>query len=172
MLAVAMNGAPLPFEHGFPVRMLVPGLYGYESATKWLVDIELTTLGAFKAYWVKRGWAQQVPVKTSSKIVTPAKGATVREGPVVVGGTAWAQDRGIERVEVQVDGGAWNRATLGVQDTIDTWRQWEWHWQATSGNHRLAVRATDGTGAVQTGDDAPPFPSGSTGWHTIDVRVK
>ena len=171
MLAIAMNGQPLPFEHGFPVRMLVPGLYGYESATKWLVDLELTTLQAFKAYWVKRGWVQQVPVKTSSKIDTPARGAAVAAGSVVVAGAAWAQDRGISKVEVQVDGGPWNPATLGAQDTIDTWRQWEWTWQAAGGNHQLAVRATDDTGTVQTAQNAPPFPSGSTGWHTVDVVV-
>ncbi len=172
MLAIAMNGQPLPFEHGFPVRMLVPGLYGYESATKWIVDIELTTLEAFRAYWVQQGWVQQVPVKTASRIDTPSDGAGVKAGPVVVAGVAWAQDRGIGKVEVQVDGGAWAEATLGAQDTIDTWRQWAWTWQASPGNHRLSVRATDDTGAVQPGASAPPYPSGATGWHSIGVTVK
>lgn len=171
MLAVAMNGQPLPFEHGFPVRMLVPGLYGYESATKWIVDIELTTLEAFDAYWVKRGWIQQVPVKTSSRIDTPSNKSKVPAGPVMVAGVAWAQDRGIGKVEVQVDRGTWSPGTLGAQDTIDTWRQWQWQWDATAGSHTLSVRATDDTGMLQIGKDAPPFPSGATGWHTIEVQV-
>ena len=171
MLAVAMNGQPLPFEHGFPVRMLVPGLYGYESGTKWVEDLELTTLEAFDAYWVRRGWAQQVAVKTSSRIDTPRDKANLRSGTIPVAGVAWAQHRGIERVEVRVDGGPWNEATLATQDTIDTWRQWMWPWEATAGNHTLMVRATDPTGAVQTGLSASPFPSGATGWHTIEVTV-
>jgi DMSO/TMAO reductase YedYZ molybdopterin-dependent catalytic subunit len=171
MLAVAMNGEPLPFEHGFPVRMLVPGLYGYESATKWIVDMELTTLEAFKAYWVKRGWAQQVPVKTSSRIDAPSNGSKVGAGPVTVAGVAWAQDRGIGKVEVQIDGGDWSQATLAAEDTSDTWRQWEWRWEATPGERTLAVRATDDTGTVQIGEVAPPFPSGATGYHTIKVQV-
>lgn len=171
MLAVAMNGQPLPFEHGFPVRMLVPGLYGYESATKWIVDMELTTLEAFKAYWVKRGWVQQVPVKTSSRIDTPAAGAKLSPGQVTVAGVAWAQDRGIRAVEVQADGGEWQPATLAEQDTIDTWRQWRWTWNATAGDHQLAVRAIDDTGMVQIGASAPPFPSGATGYHTIEVQI-
>lgn len=171
MLAVAMNGTPLPFEHGFPVRMLVPGLFGYESATKWIVDMELTTLESFHAYWVKRGWAQQVPVKTSSRIDTPSSSTNLAAGPVTVAGVAWAQDRGVGKVEVQVDGGGWAPATLGAEDTIDTWRQWQWQWDATPGTHTLSVRATDDTGMVQVGQAAPPFPSGATGWHTIQVQV-
>ncbi len=117
---------PLPFEHGFPVRMLVPGLFGYESATRWIVDMELMTLESFHAYWVKRGWVQQVPVKTSSSVDTPSSSAKVAAGPVVVAGVAWAQDRGVGKVEVQVDGGGWAPATLGAEDAIDTWRQWKW----------------------------------------------
>ena len=124
MLAVSMNGETLPFAHGFPVRMIVPGLYGYVSATKWLSDLELTTFDAYDAYWIQRGWAEQAPVKTQSRIDTPRVGADVGVGSVVVAGVAWAQHRGIERVEVRVDEGAWNDATLATQDTIDTWRQW------------------------------------------------
>jgi DMSO/TMAO reductase YedYZ molybdopterin-dependent catalytic subunit len=170
MLAVGMNGEPLPLEHGFPVRMIVPGLYGYVSATKWLVDIELTTFGAYDAYWVRRGWAQQAPIKTESRIDTPKQSATVTAGPVTVAGIAWAQHRGISRVEVSVDG-AWQPARLAAQDTIDTWRQWVFVWDATPGDHTLAVRATDDTGATQTATPADPAPNGATGDHTIWVTV-
>src|SRR5437899_1771391 len=151
MVAIAMNGQPLPFAHGFPVRMLVPGLFGYESATKWLVDIELTTLEAFDAYWVQRGWAQQVPVKTSSRIDVPTDGAHLKAGQVTVAGVAWAQHRGIAKVEVRVDQGPWMQARLAREDNSDTWRQWELDWNASPGTHLLEVRATDGTGAIQTG---------------------
>jgi DMSO/TMAO reductase YedYZ molybdopterin-dependent catalytic subunit len=171
MLAIAMNGQPLPFEHGFPVRMLVPGLYGYESATKWLVDIELTTLAADDAYWVQRGWAQVAPIKTASRIDTPQRNARVARGVIVVAGVAWAQHRGIRRVEVSVDDGPWLQATLAAEDSIDTWRQWTWSWQATPGEHLLRVRATDGAGELQTGSAAPPFPSGATGWDEANVTV-
>jgi len=170
MLAVAMNGEPLPLEHGFPVRMIVPGLYGYVSATKWLVDIELTTFGAYDAYWVRRGWAQQAPIKTESRIDTPKRSATVAAGPVTVAGIAWAQHRGIARVEVSVDG-AWHPARLAAQDTIDTWRQWVFVWDATPGDHTLAVRATYDSGATQTATPADPAPNGATGDHTISVTV-
>ena len=172
MLAVGMNGAPLPLEHGFPVRMVIPGLYGYESACKWIVDIELTTFEAFSPYWVRRGWAQQVLIKTESRIDTPKDGATLVAGTVPVAGIAWAQHRGISKVEVSVDGGAWTRATLADEDTQDTWRQWSYRWNASSGSHTVAVRATDGTGAVQTPAEAAPFPSGATGDHTIAVEVR
>jgi hypothetical protein len=170
MLAVAMNGQPLPLEHGFPVRMIVPGLYGYVSATKWLVDIELTTFASYDAYWVRRGWAQQAPIKTESRIDLPKPGATVPAGPVTVAGIAWAQHRGISRVGVSVDG-AWLPARLAAQDTIDTWRQWVYDWDAIPGEHTLAVRATDQTGATQTATLADPVPNGATGDHTISVTV-
>ena len=170
MLAVAMNGQPLPLEHGFPVRMIVPGLYGYVSATKWLVDIELTTFASYDAYWVRRGWAQQAPIKTESRIDLPKPGATVPAGSVTVAGIAWAQHRGISRVEVSVDG-EWQPARLAEQDTIDTWRQWVYDWDATPGEHTLAVRATDRTGATQTATPADPVPNGATGDHTISVSV-
>jgi DMSO/TMAO reductase YedYZ molybdopterin-dependent catalytic subunit len=171
MLAVSMNGEPLPLNHGFPVRMVVPGLYGYVSATKWLVDIELTTFDAFDAYWIKRGWAQQAPIKTESRIDTPRSDASVHAGEVVVAGVAWAQHRGIRNVEVRADGGGWQQAELGAQDTIDTWRQWMFRWNATPGSHTLQVRATDDTGDTQTAALAPPAPNGATGYHTIYVNV-
>ena len=171
MLAVSMNGETLPFTHGFPVRMIVPGLYGYVSATKWLTDIELTTFAAYDAYWIDRGWAQQAPIKTESRIDTPRAGADVKVGTVMVAGVAWAQHRGIQRVQVRVDGGPWNDATLAMQDTTDTWRQWTWPWRATSGQHTIEVRATDAEGAVQSEHRAPPFPDGATGWHTVQVNA-
>ena len=171
MLAVSMNGEPLPLEHGFPVRMLVPGLYGYVSAMKWVVDLELTTLDAYDAYWIERGWAKEAPVKTQSRIDTPDSGAQLAPGPVAVAGVAWAQHRGIDRVEVRIDDGAWEPAELGAEDTIDTWRQWVYRWDATPGSHALAVRATDGEGEAQTGEIVPPFPDGATGYHEILVDV-
>jgi DMSO/TMAO reductase YedYZ molybdopterin-dependent catalytic subunit len=171
MLAVAMNGEPLPLEHGFPVRMVVPGLYGYVSATKWLVDLELTTLDAYDAYWIQRGWAKEAPIKTQSRIDTPRSGDEVSAGTVAVAGVAWAQHRGVERVEVGVDDGDWQEAELGAEDTIDTWRQWIYRWNATSGLHTIAVRATDGHGRTQTAERAEPFPDGATGHHTITVEV-
>ncbi|MGZ5306028.1 MAG: sulfite oxidase [Actinomycetota bacterium] len=171
MLAIAMNGEPLPLDHGFPVRMVVPGLYGYVSATKWIVDIELTTFDAFDAYWIRRGWAQQAPIKTQSRIDTPSSLGRVRAGTVPVAGVAWAQHRGIENVELRVDGGPWMPAELSTQDTIDTWRQWLVMWDATQGEHELQVRATDQTMMVQTEEHAPPFPDGATGYHTVVVQV-
>ncbi len=171
MLAVSMNGEPLPLAHGFPVRMIVPGLYGYVSATKWLVDIELATFDAFDPYWIERGWAKRAPVKTMSRIDTPRAGADLRAGTVSVAGVAWAQHRGIEGVELRVDGGQWVEAELAAVDTIDTWRQWVVRWAATPGSHRLEVRATDGTGATQPSERIPPFPNGATGWHAIQVTV-
>ncbi len=171
MLAIAMNGEALPLEHGFPVRMIVPGLYGYVSATKWIVDIELTTFDAFDAYWVRRGWAQQAPIKTQSRIDTPRQGARVSTGSVPVAGVAWAQHRGIANVELRVDGGAWVAARLSAEDTVDTWRQWVVMWDAMPGEHVLEVRATDRTGMAQPEVPAPPFPDGATGYHTVVVQV-
>jgi DMSO/TMAO reductase YedYZ molybdopterin-dependent catalytic subunit len=171
MLAVAMNGEPLPIAHGFPVRMVIPGLYGYVSATKWVVEFELTTFEAYDAYWVPRGWAQQAPIKTESRIDTPRRGATIRAGTVSVAGVAWAQHRGIDSVEVQVDDGPWRGAELATQDSIDTWRLWRYEWNAAPGSHKLRVRATDRSGRVQTAEEAPPPPNGATGWHTVDVTV-
>jgi DMSO/TMAO reductase YedYZ molybdopterin-dependent catalytic subunit len=171
MLAVAMNGEPLPLAHGFPVRMVIPGLYGYESACKWIAEIEATTYEAYSAYWVQRGWAERVLIKTESRIDVPKRGATVPAGTVVVAGVAWAQHRGISAVQIQIDGGPWEPAKLGAQDTVDTWRQWRYDWQAVAGAHTITVRATDGDGVVQTEVQAQPFPSGATGWHQIPVTV-
>jgi DMSO/TMAO reductase YedYZ molybdopterin-dependent catalytic subunit len=171
MLAVAMNGEALPLEHGFPVRMIVPGLYGYVSATKWLVELELTTFEAFDPYWVERGWAEQAPIKTQSRIDTPSQADRLLPGEVAIAGVAWAQPRGIEKVEVRIDDGPWLAAELGTADTEDTWRQWVLRWRAVRGSHTLTVRAIDGTGALQTEEVAPPFPDGATGYHTIEVDV-
>jgi len=171
MLAVAMNGEPLPLAHGFPVRMIVPGLYGYVSATKWLVDIELTTFDAYDPYWVQRGWAERAPIKTMSRIDTPSPFLDLRPGEVPIAGVAWAQHVGIERVEVSIDGQPWATAELAGEDTVDTWRQWVYRWNADAGDHRIRVRATDRTGATQTADRAEPFPDGATGHHEIVVRV-
>jgi len=171
MLAVGMNGQLLPVEHGYPVRAVIPGLYGYVSATKWVVDMELTTFGAYDAFWVKQGWSQQGPIKTESRIDVPKGGGTgLAAGQVTIAGVAWAQHRGIEAVEVSVDG-IWYDAKLAVQDTIDTWRQWYYVWDATPGPHVLQVRATDQTGYTQTAVVHRTEPNGATGYHTIRVNV-
>ncbi|MDT0307878.1 molybdopterin-dependent oxidoreductase [Streptomyces sp. DSM 44917] len=171
LLAVGMNGEPLPFEHGYPVRMVVPGLYGYVSACKWLVDLELTSFDAFDAYWVRRGWARQAPVKTQSRIDTPRSGARLRAGRVPVAGVAWAQHTGIDAVQVRVDEGPWRNARLAEEDTADTWRQWVWDWDAEPGGHRLQVRAVDRSGETQTADVSGSAPDGATGRHTVTVEV-
>ncbi|MFG2292798.1 molybdopterin-dependent oxidoreductase [Streptomyces sp. NPDC048603] len=171
LLAVGMNGEPLPFAHGFPVRMVVPGLYGYVSACKWLRELRLTTFAAYDAYWVRRGWAERALVKTQSRIDTPGPFARLAAGPVMVAGVAWAQHRGVEAVEVRVDGGRWEPARPAAADGVDTWRQWVWRWDAAPGGHTLEVRATDGTGAVQTGTRQGVLPDGATGWHRVTVDV-
>ncbi|SHN05196.1 molybdopterin-dependent oxidoreductase [Actinacidiphila paucisporea] len=171
MLAVGMNGEPLPFAHGFPVRVLVPGLYGYVSACKWLQELELTTFDAYDAYWVRRRWSRRAPIKTESRIDTPKPFATPKAGSVPVAGVAWAQHHGVDRVEVRVDGGAWHTARLGAQDSADTWRQWVWPWQATPGEHTLEVRATDREGRTQPEYRVGTLPDGATGWHSVVVTV-
>jgi DMSO/TMAO reductase YedYZ molybdopterin-dependent catalytic subunit len=171
MFAVAMNGEPLAPEHGFPVRMVVPGLYGYVSGTKWVVDLEVTTFDNFTAFWTQRGWSPQGPVKTESRIDVPSSGDHVRAGQVAIGGVAWAQHTGIAKVEVRVDDGSWAPAKLGDDPTIDSWRQWSYVWSAPKGKHQLQVRATDKSGYTQTGAQAEVVPDGATGWHTIDVEV-
>jgi DMSO/TMAO reductase YedYZ molybdopterin-dependent catalytic subunit len=171
MLAVAMNGEPLPLAHGFPVRMIVPGLYGYVSATKWVVDLQLTTFAAFDPYWIQRGWAEQAPIKTMSRIDSPRSFASAQVGLVAIAGVAWAQHVGIDRVEVRIDEGAWASTELAAEDTTDTWRQWVFRWDATRGEHRIAVRATDRTGYTQTEERAEPFPDGATGYHSVVVRI-
>ncbi len=171
LLAVGMNGAPLPYEHGFPVRMVVPGLYGYVSATKWLVDLEVTRFDRAQAYWTRRGWNDRAPIRTFSRIDVPRPFARVPAGRVAVAGVAWAQRRGIETVEVRVDGGPWSPARLGAVPGVDTWRQWAWAWDATPGLHRLEVRATDALGETQPQTRRPPKPDGATGWHSVTVTV-
>jgi DMSO/TMAO reductase YedYZ molybdopterin-dependent catalytic subunit len=171
MLAVGMNGEPLPLEHGFPVRVLTPGVYGYAGSCKWVTSLELTTFDRFDAYWVERGWAAEGPVKTGSRIDRPRPFARPARGTVTVAGVAWAQRRGVARVEVRVDDGPWTEAELLPTPSIDTWVPWRYSWPAAPGPHSLAVRATDRTGATQTQDRATPFPSGATGWHTISVTV-
>ncbi|CAL9667614.1 molybdopterin-dependent oxidoreductase [Streptomyces sp. enrichment culture] len=172
MLAVGMNGRPLPFDHGFPVRMLVPGLYGYVSACKWIEDIELTTFDAYDPYWVKRDWAREAPIKTQSRIDTPKPFARPKAGTVMVAGVAWAQHRGIDKVEVRVDDGPWEEAVLAAEDTRDTWRQWSYAWRAGKGGHTLTVRATDRTGEVQTEKRTRTVPDGASGWHSVVVTVE
>jgi DMSO/TMAO reductase YedYZ molybdopterin-dependent catalytic subunit len=171
LVAVAMNGEPLPLEHGFPARMVTPGLYGYVSATKWLVDLEVTRFADFDAYWTTRGYAEEAPIKTSSRIDVPGSFARLEAGRNAVAGVAWAQDTGIARVEVRVDEGPWQRAELADEDNIDTWRQWVWRWDAEPGNHQLEVRATDRSGYTQTAERTPIAPDGSTGWHSVNVTV-
>jgi DMSO/TMAO reductase YedYZ molybdopterin-dependent catalytic subunit len=171
MVAVAMNGEPLPQAHGCPARMVTPGLYGYVSATKWLVDLEVTRFADFEAYWTSRGYAAQAPIKTSSRIDVPRSFAKVRAGRTPVAGVAWSQDRGITAVEVRVDGGPWAQAELAAEDNVDTWRQWVWQWDAEAGNHTLEVRATDATGYTQTAERASIAPDGATGWHSVNVSV-
>ena len=171
LLAVGMNGEPLPFEHGFPVRMVVPGLYGYVSACKWITDIEVTRFDAYDAYWVRRGWAPRGPVKVSSRIDTPRDGHRRPAGPGVVAGVAWAQHTGIARVEVRVDDGPWAQADLAPAATADTWRLWTWPWNAPAGEHALTVRAVTTAGQVQTADRADTVPDGATGLHTVRVAV-
>ncbi|MGW0931863.1 molybdopterin-dependent oxidoreductase [Streptomyces sp. NPDC002644] len=171
LLALGMNGEPLPFEHGFPVRMVVPGLYGFVSACKWIRDLELTTFDTYDPYWVKRGWARRAPVKTAARIDTPKPFARPRAGTVMIAGVAWAQHRGIERVEVRVDDGPWREADLAAEDTRDTWRQWSLPWRATPGGHTLTVRATDRTGALQTERRTRTVPDGADGWHSVVVTV-
>ncbi|WP_327033986.1 molybdopterin-dependent oxidoreductase [Micromonospora ureilytica] len=172
LLAVGMNGEPLPVEHGFPVRVVVPGLYGYVSACKWVTELELTRFADFDAYWVPRGWSPQGPIKTQSRIDTPRGRNRLTAGPVTVAGVAWAQHRGIRRVEVRVDNGQWQQAELAPTVSVDTWVQWSWRWDATPGEHRLQVRATDATGETQTERTQDVVPDGATGWHTITVNVR
>jgi len=172
LLAIGMNGEPLPFEHGFPARLVVAGLYGYVSATKWLSEIEVTTWDAFDAYWIPRGWSKEGPVKTQSRIDTPTRSTRLSAGPVGIGGVAWAPTRGIDRVEVRVDEGPWMAADLGDSIGDEAWRQWSIVWDATPGNHQVQVRATDGTGVTQPEERTPVAPNGATGYHTVTYAVE
>jgi DMSO/TMAO reductase YedYZ molybdopterin-dependent catalytic subunit len=172
LLAVAMNDTALPVAHGFPARMVIPGLYGYVSATKWVTDIEVTTFADATAYWATRGWSQQAPVKTESRIDVPAIGSTLRPGPTQVAGVAWAQHKGVAAVEVRVDRGPWHEARLAAVPDIDTWRQWVWEWPATPGRHLIEARATDKTGYTQTAVQAQPAPNGASGYPSAAVTVR
>jgi DMSO/TMAO reductase YedYZ molybdopterin-dependent catalytic subunit len=171
MLAYAMNGEPLPIEHGFPVRTLVPGLYGYVSACKWVRDIEVTRFDSFSAYWTDRGWSVEGPVKLASRIDVPGNGHHVGAGRVRVGGLAWQQDTGISSVQVQLDGGGWQPATIARKNLKDSWVQWVATVDAAPGRHQLAVRAVNDDGQVQTAVRADPVPNGASGWHTISFTA-
>ena len=170
MVAVGMNGEPLPAEHGFPARLVVPGLYGYVSATKWLSAIELTDWDE-QGYWIPRGWAREGPIKTQSRIDVPSSGASVPAGRTPVAGVAWAPTRGIEAVEVRIDDGPWQRAELAAPLDVDCWRQWVLPWDATPGRHVIAARATDGSGETQTDERTPVAPDGASGYPVIEVEV-
>jgi len=171
LLAVGMNGQPLPIAHGFPARMIVPGLYGYVSATKWVTKLTLTTFAKQKAYWTQRGYSAQAPIKTESRIDVPKPLSQVKAGRIAVAGVAWAPATGIAAVEVNVDNGPWQRATLAAADGLDTWRQWMWAWDAKPGLHTVGVRATDSKGVTQTSARANPVPNGASGWDSTVVTV-
>ena len=172
LVAFGLNGSELPLEHGYPVRLVVPGLYGYVSATKWLTEIEITNWD-FDAYWIQRSWAKEGPILTQSRIDTVSDGDTLSAGNNPIGGVAWAPHRGIDRVEVSTDDGeTWNDARLAAQLAIDTWRQYVYDWEAEPGEYTLKVRATDGEGETQTENEAAPHPAGATGYHTVNVTVE
>ncbi|TYB67180.1 molybdopterin-dependent oxidoreductase [Nonomuraea sp. PA05] len=171
LFAVAMNGEALPVDHGFPVRQVVPGLYGYVSATKWVVDVKVTRFDQDEAYWTPRGWSAKGPIKTQSRIDVPKPGGSLKAGSATIAGVAWAQHTGLDAVEVRVDRGQWRQAKLAEVPGPDTWRQWSIDWAATPGEHTIEVRATDAAGRTQTEQPAPPAPDGATGWHSITVQV-
>jgi hypothetical protein len=166
MVALGMNGQPLPPAHGFPARLIVAGLYGYVSATKWLKRIELTRLEDYDAYWITRGWAKEGPIKTESRVDVPRSGASVPAGTIAIAGVAWAPTHGISKVEVRIDEQPWVEARLGAVASVNTWVQWMYRWtDAAPGPHRVGVRATDGDGTLQTDVPTPPAPDGASGYH-------
>ncbi len=172
LLAVGMNGEPLPPEHGFPVRMVVPGLFGYVSATKWVTELEITRFADAQGYWTPRGWSERGPVKLESRIDTPRAGSTVDAGTTVaIAGVAWQPHTGVKAVQVRIGDGAWETATLADSVSADTWRQWVYRWTPTKGSHRIQVRAVSADGEVQTSVERPPAPNGASGWHTVEVRA-
>jgi DMSO/TMAO reductase YedYZ molybdopterin-dependent catalytic subunit len=172
MLAIAMNGRPLPVEHGFPVRTIVPGLYGFVSACKWVVDIEVTRFDQIEAYWTSKGWAEQAPVKLASRIDVPRDGSTVEAGELRVGGVAWQQRVGIRQVELSLDGGDWQPVMLGKAPSVDTWVQWAGTVIVTPGDHVLRVRAISEDGEVQSGVERSVLPDGATGWHEVEFGAE
>lgn len=171
LLAIGMNGEPLPIEHGFPVRLVVPGLYGYVSATKWVSELEVTRYDRDEGYWTSRGWSERGPVKLQSRIDVPRAGARVGAGDTVIAGVAWQPHVGVSGVEVQVDDGPWQSATLASAISADTWVQWSLPWNATSGSHTVRCRAVSADGETQTGDVAAPAPDGATGWDERTITV-
>jgi DMSO/TMAO reductase YedYZ molybdopterin-dependent catalytic subunit len=171
LLAIGMNGEPLPPRHGFPARLIVPGLYGYVSATKWIEEIELTTWDGFDGYWINRGWSKEAPVKTQSRIDHPRQGEKVAESPLVLAGVAWAPTRGIDKVEVRLDEGEWIECELTSPLSDKAWVQWRIETNAGPGRHTAQVRATDGTGTTQTAQKVPPAPNGATGHHAIEFEI-
>ena len=175
LLAVGMNGEPLPLEHGFPVRMVVPGLYGYVSATKWVTSMHVTRFADETAYWTTRGYSAKAPVKLESRIDTPSPNSTVSpgsDGTIPLAGIAWQPHTGVAAVHVRIDGGEWREATLTSSVSDDTWRQWVYRWQATTGTHRVQVRATSKDGKVQAAKYVSPAPNGAEGWDEISVTVR
>lgn len=172
MLAIGMNGEALPPEHGYPVRMVVPGLYGFVSATKWVVDLEVTRFADSTAYWMQRGWSERGSIKTMARAEVPRPFAKVAAGRVTIGGAAWAQTRGITKVEVQTDNGPWTEAELSTEASVITWRQWSFNWDATAGPHYIKARATDGAGELQTDQRANPVPDGASGRQSVMVTVE
>jgi len=171
MIAIGMNGEPLPLAHGFPARIIVPGLYGYVSATKWLTRIELTRFDTKHGYWITRGWSERAPIKTQSRIDTPKDGAELKPGALAIAGVAWAPTRGISKVEVKIGNDGWREATLGPEIAKTTWRQWWIDWTPRPGGYVISVRATDGNGNLQSEANVPVEPNGAEGWHTINVQA-
>jgi DMSO/TMAO reductase YedYZ molybdopterin-dependent catalytic subunit len=171
LIAIGMNGTPLPLEHGYPARVIIPGLYGYVSATKWLTNLDLTTWSQEQGYWVPLGWSRDAPIKTQSRIDVPRRGENVTAGRIAIAGVAWAQQLGIEKVEVRIDSGDWQNATLALDFSDDTWRQWKYEFDAKPGDYKIQVRATDKTGETQTQEVSRPDPNGATGYHTRTIKV-
>ncbi|MFC5491786.1 molybdopterin-dependent oxidoreductase [Nocardioides caricicola] len=171
MLAVAMNGRPLPIDHGFPVRTIVPGLYGYVSACKWVVEMKVTRFADISAYWTEQGWSELGPVKLASRIDVPRGGGEIAAGGAPIAGVAWSQHTGIRSVEISVDDGEWQTATLAEVPSTDTWVQWVAQVDVEPGDHTVVVRATDANGEVQTSEEVDPVPDGATGWHQVDFTA-